>query len=114
MFMGMLEGMKEETVTLLFNAQVQAQAPGPALGSSVSDMLAGSALGGGEAAAEDAEAQMTYSGPAEDGSTEVRSAVEELYSGTPSEVLSAEEPAEAVTGSRKDRRAAERRNRRRK
>ncbi|WP_440713792.1 preprotein translocase subunit SecA [Gordonia sp. FQ] len=110
MFMGMLEGMKEETVSLLFNAQVQAEAEAPALvpQRSVSDMLAGSGLGAPDAEEEAADG-ITYSGPAEDGTPEIHSAVEELFSGTPSEVLG-DEP---VVGSRKERRAAERRNRRR-
>ncbi|MFT3661382.1 MAG: preprotein translocase subunit SecA [Gordonia sp. (in: high G+C Gram-positive bacteria)] len=110
MFMGMLDGMKEETVSLLFNAQVQAAPAAPALGTSVSDMLAGSGLG---ADPEDADAPLTYSGPAEDGSTEVLSQVEELASGTPAEVLGESPQPEPVVGSRKARRAAERRNRRR-
>ena len=60
MFMGMLEAMKEETVSLLFNAQIQTQAPGPALGTSVSDMLAGAGLG--EQLADD-DPRITYSFP---------------------------------------------------
>ncbi len=106
MFMGMLEGMKEETVQLLFNAQVQAQPAAPVLGTTVSDMLSGAGLG--EQIADD-DPRVTYSGPDEGGDAEVHSAVEELFSGTPSEVLS----PEPVTGSRKERRQAERRNRRR-
>lgn len=112
MFMGMLEGMKEETVTLLFHAQVQAAAPEPSLGTSVSDMLAGSGL---TADPEDTDAPLTYSGPSEDGTPEILSQVEELASGTPAEVLDGRRSApEPVVGSRKERRAAERRNRRRK
>ncbi|MFT3717051.1 MAG: preprotein translocase subunit SecA [Gordonia sp. (in: high G+C Gram-positive bacteria)] len=135
MFMGMLEGMKEETVQLLFNAQVQTQAPEPQLGATVSDMLSGSGLSGGdpydpEGAA--ANPAMSYSGPDEAGDPEQYSQTEEMASGTPSEVLggqghqvpaafqspqaggrhSAPEAAAAPTGSRKERRAAERRNRR--
>ncbi|MBY4570178.1 preprotein translocase subunit SecA [Gordonia sihwensis] len=97
MFQGMLEGMKEEAVTYIFNAQVETRAPAPALGTSVSDMLAGAAFGGDEAA-DGAEPAMTYSGPSETGDAEVLSEVEEHASGTPSEVL----------GSRRERRAAAR------
>ena len=96
MFVAMLEAMKEETVTLIFNAQVQTQAPEPQLGSTVSDMLAGTDLGGDEAA----EGAVSYSGPSEAGDPEVHSEVEEHASGTPSEVLG---------GTRKERREAQRR-----
>ncbi|MFM9377397.1 preprotein translocase subunit SecA [Gordonia sp. VNK21] len=96
MFVAMLEAMKEETVTLIFNAQVQTQAPEPQLGSTVSDMLAGTDLGGDEAA----EGVVSYSGPSEAGDPEVHSEVEEHASGTPSEVLG---------GTRKERREAQRR-----
>ncbi|MBM7366178.1 preprotein translocase subunit SecA [Gordonia hydrophobica] len=95
MFTRMLEAMKEEAVTYIFNAQVETQAPEPQLGTSVSDMLAGAAFGGQEPAA---DAPMTYSGPDESGAPEQSSDVEEYASGTPSEVI----------GSRKERRAAAR------
>ncbi|MGB3698058.1 MAG: preprotein translocase subunit SecA [Gordonia sp. (in: high G+C Gram-positive bacteria)] len=96
MFMRMLEAMKEETVSYIFNAQVETQAPAPALGTSVTDMLAGAAFGGGE---QESDAAVTYSGPDESGEAEVLSSIEELASGTPSEVMS---------GSRRERRAAAR------
>ena len=96
MFTGMLEGMKEEAVTYIFNAQVETQAPAPTLGTSVSDMLAGAAFGGGDTTTDDSA--VTYSGPDESGDPEVISDVEEHASGTPSEVM----------GSRKERRAAAR------
>ncbi|MGB3301853.1 preprotein translocase subunit SecA [Gordonia sp. (in: high G+C Gram-positive bacteria)] len=104
MFMGMLEGMKEEAVTYIFNAQVETQAPAPALGTSVSDMLAGAAFGGGAAPAADTDdAAVTYSGPSESGAAEVISAIEELASGTPSAVMG---------GTRAERRAAARKKKR--
>ncbi|ALG85585.1 preprotein translocase subunit SecA [Gordonia phthalatica] len=97
MFTGMLEAMKEEAVTYIFNAQVETQAPAPQLGTSVSDMLAGAAFGGSDSDLGD-DGAVTYSGPDESGDPEVMSDVEEYASGTPSEVV----------GSRKERRAAAR------
>ena len=94
MFMGMLDGMKEESVGLIFSATVEVQAPQPALGMSVSDMLAGAAA----KPPADAGAGVTYSGPSEGGGTEVHSAAEELAGDTES----------AVMGSRRERRAAQR------
>ena len=83
MFMAMLEGLKEESVGFLFNVQVQA-APQTAPVAPVATPEGLAKLGG--AAAEQGEAHsalhakgvdddsrpLTYSGPAEDGSTEVR------------------------------------------
>ncbi|WP_026917202.1 preprotein translocase subunit SecA [Gordonia shandongensis] len=95
MFMGMLEGMKEEAVTYIFNAQVQTEAPAPTLGTSVSDMLAGAAFGGDQ---EQPDQEMTYSGPAEGGGTAVHGSDEEYAAQAAAEIL----------GSRRERRAAAR------
>jgi len=83
MFMAMLEGLKEESVGFLFNVQVQA-APQTAPVAPVATpeglaKLGGGAAGKGEAQStlhakgvDDDSRPLTYSGPAEDGSTEVR------------------------------------------
>ena len=125
MFNGMLEGLKEETVSLVFNAQVQTQAPAPALGTSVTDMLGGAPLSspldpeGGAA-----DSAISYSGPDEGGDPEVRSQADEMAGEAPSEVLGGQgqvpaafrqggaQAGQAPTGSRRERRAAERRGRR--
>ncbi|GAA4641678.1 preprotein translocase subunit SecA [Gordonia humi] len=107
MFNAMLDAMKEETVSILFNAQVQVEAPAPALGTSVSDMLAGL---GGDSSTED-ESEYMFSGPDEDGDATVRSEADELAAAL---AAPAPERPQAPTGSRKERREAERRNRRKK
>ncbi|MCF8587062.1 preprotein translocase subunit SecA [Gordonia liuliyuniae] len=107
MFTAMLDAMKEETVSILFNAQVQVEAPAPALGTSVSDMLSGF---GGDSA--DADATHMFSGPGEDGAAEIHSQAQELAGVAPAPAP-ANQPAPA-TGSRRERREAERRNRRKK
>ncbi|MFN8089374.1 MAG: preprotein translocase subunit SecA [Mycobacterium sp.] len=83
MFMAMLEGLKEESVGFLFNVQVQA-APQTAPVAPVATPEGLAKLGGGAAAegavqpglhakgVDDDSRPLTYSGPAEDGSTEVR------------------------------------------
>ncbi|MCF8609904.1 preprotein translocase subunit SecA [Gordonia sp. HY285] len=109
MFTAMLDAMKEETVSILFNAQVQVEAPAPALGTSVSDMLSGF---GGDSADADDDATHTFSGPGEDGAAEIHSQAQELAGVAPAPAP-ANQPAPA-TGSRRERREAERRNRRKK
>ncbi|MCF8606044.1 preprotein translocase subunit SecA [Gordonia sp. HY442] len=110
MFTAMLDAMKEETVSILFNAQVQVEAPAPALGTSVSDMLAG--LSGGSA--DDEESQM-FSGPGEDGAAEIHSQAQELAGSAPAPARTAVQNNGAASGgSRRERREAERRNRRKK
>ncbi|WP_132992002.1 preprotein translocase subunit SecA [Gordonia zhaorongruii] len=114
MFMGMLDAIKEETVSILFNAQVELQSTAPALGTSVSDMLAGAGFGDDEAPADD-ETAHTFSGPGEDGAAEIHSQAQELAGAAPSPASAARASGdEPVQGSRKERREAERRNRRRK
>nr|WP_255456783.1 MULTISPECIES: preprotein translocase subunit SecA [unclassified Mycolicibacterium] len=91
MFTGMLDGLKEESVGFLFNVQVEAQqapqvAP-VAAPQGLAQFAAEAAQGGGEQAEnqepvapaalrakgiENTAPAMTYSGPAEDGSAEVR------------------------------------------
>jgi len=101
MFMGMLDGLKEESVGLLFNAQVQpAQAPSAQVGTTAppanlakfaADAAAKAQAAGGDTAVateertkeappalrvkgidDDQSRPMTYTGPAEDGSAEVQ------------------------------------------
>ena len=100
MFMGMLDGLKEESVGLLFNAQVQAAQPpsaqvGPSaapanLAKFAADAAARAQAGNGDTAVateerkeappalrvkgidDDQSRPMTYTGPAEDGSAEVQ------------------------------------------
>jgi len=106
MFTAMLDAMKEETVSILFNARVELQAPAPALGTSVSDMLSG--FGGGDDA--DDEEARTFSGPGEDGVAEILSQAQELAGAAPAPAA----PSAPAAGSRRERREAERRGRRRK
>ncbi|WP_040524113.1 preprotein translocase subunit SecA [Gordonia effusa] len=115
MFSSMLEGLKEETLGFLFNAQVEVEAPQqPTLNvptGRAEPLLPGApepvtvqegdkteapAALRARGVAEPAEVPMTYSGPAEDGGTEVSSDAEEL-----------EDPALA-SASRRERRAAAR------
>ncbi|GGF56529.1 protein translocase subunit SecA [Marmoricola endophyticus] len=96
MFSAMKEGIREETVGYLFNVDVQLEEPEEPVTISVEDAAAASAdsllaaLAGGEAGAEDgarasvrakgldeprAAANLSYSGPDEDGEAEVRGSV---------------------------------------
>jgi preprotein translocase subunit SecA len=115
MFMGMLDGLKEESVGFLFNVQVEAQPSAPQVGTMVAPQglaqFAAEAEAAAEQPAEEAPAPaalrakgiddkapaLTYSGPAEDGSAAVRS--EGGRHAAPS-------------GSRKERRQAARRQKR--
>ena len=114
MFNGMLEGLKEEALGILFNAQVQTEQPAPAAplptaadlraavgagapapvpadsGSQVPAALRGSGASNGDV-------PMTFSGPDEGGGTVVHSEEEELSGASES-------------ASRRERRAAERAN----
>ncbi|GAB3230338.1 preprotein translocase subunit SecA [Mycolicibacterium hippocampi] len=90
MFVGMLEGMKEESVGFLFNVQVEATA-GPAVSAQaappgLAEFAAAAAAGQGGVATkqrppgagirakgiDDKARPLTYSGPSEDGSVEVK------------------------------------------
>ncbi|MDL9936728.1 preprotein translocase subunit SecA [Gordonia sp. ABSL1-1] len=99
MFTGMLDGLKEETLSILFNAQVQTEQPAEqpplptaaALKEAVRSAAAASAADEAAAAerakvpaalrasgAADGEVPMTFSGPGEQGERVVHSAEEEL------------------------------------
>ena len=88
MFVGMLEGMKEESVGFLFNVQVE-RAPAPAVSAQATPAglaefaAAAAQQAGGVATKErpaalrakgidDQQQRLTYSGPSEDGGVEVK------------------------------------------
>ncbi|MCH5642246.1 preprotein translocase subunit SecA [Gordonia sp. ABSL49_1] len=116
MFSGMLEGLKEETLGILYNAQVQTQpAEQPPLPSAAAlrEAVRGASAESGTAApdlskkapaalrasaAENDDVPMTFSGPSEGGGTEIHSEDEELA-----------DPA-VESASRRERRAAARAN----
>ncbi|MCD2146808.1 preprotein translocase subunit SecA [Gordonia paraffinivorans] len=117
MFQGMLEGLKEETLSILFNAHVQTEQPAPQPPLPTAADLRAAVAGGTPAPAPAAEGAqvpaalrgtgapaqepaVTYSGPGEGGGTVVHSEEEEL-SGAP-------ENGAAESASRRERRAAAR------
>ena len=67
MFMGMLEGLKEESVGFLFNVQVEAAPQAPTV--SPQPMPEGLRAKGID---EDSERPLTYVGPSEDGNAEIQ------------------------------------------
>jgi preprotein translocase subunit SecA len=72
MFIGMLDGLKEESVGFLFNVQVEATPQAPTV--AAQEMPEGLRAEGIQAKGIDDEAsrQLTYVGPSEDGNAEIQ------------------------------------------